>query len=190
MPPPRRSPAMTTTRAPPVVELDLLGLRATAAAAADHGRRHATKSSSSSSSSSSIRGMETSAIARIGPQLLRRVIARTPPLAAAPPHSPEEAAAAAAAAAPMTLFYNGSVAVFDVTNDKAEAIMKIIALEASKAKGIGHSNINALVGNFAKDMPLARTKSLQQFFYKRKERLTSVSPYISRERGGTHGMLS
>ncbi|KAL5215258.1 hypothetical protein ABZP36_004410 [Zizania latifolia] len=159
MPPPRRSPAMTT-RAP--VELDLLGLRATAAA--DDGR-HA----KSSSSSSSIRGMETSAIARIGPQLLRRVIARPPP--PAPPHSPEEAAAPA----PMTLFYNGSVAVFDVTHDKAEAILTRIASEATKAKGIDHCN--ALAGNFAKDIPLARTKSLQQFLYKRKERLTSVCPY-------------
>ncbi|KAF0924936.1 hypothetical protein E2562_015006 [Oryza meyeriana var. granulata] len=151
-------------RQAPVVELDFLSLRvaAAAAAAADDNDHHHTKSSSSS-----IRGMETSAIARIGPHLLRRVIAGgSPPPPAAP--RPEENAA------PMTLFYNGSVAVFDVSHDKAEAIMRM-ATEATKAKVLAHGN--TIVGNFAKDMPLARTKSLQRFLSKRKERLTSLGPY-------------
>uniref|UniRef100_A0A0E0KPZ0 Protein TIFY n=1 Tax=Oryza punctata TaxID=4537 RepID=A0A0E0KPZ0_ORYPU len=154
-----------STRAP--VELDFLGLRAAAAAAAADAAK---SSSSSASSSSSIRGMETSAIARIGPHLLRRVIAGPPP----PAPLPEEEKPGAAAAAPMTLFYNGSVAVFDVSHDKAEAIMRM-ATEATKAKGLARGN--AIVGNFAKDMPLTRTKSLQRFLSKRKERLTSLGPY-------------
>uniref|UniRef100_A0A0D9W4C5 Uncharacterized protein n=1 Tax=Leersia perrieri TaxID=77586 RepID=A0A0D9W4C5_9ORYZ len=62
------------------------------------------------------------------------------------------------------------VNVFDVSNDKAEAIMKI-ATEATKAKALIHGN--AIVGNFAKE-PLTRTKSLQRFLTKRKE---SLSPY-------------
>uniref|UniRef100_A0A0E0D157 Protein TIFY n=1 Tax=Oryza meridionalis TaxID=40149 RepID=A0A0E0D157_9ORYZ len=158
---------MSTTRAP--VELDFLGLRA-----ADADDRHAAKSISSSSSS--IRGMETSAIARIGPHLLRRVIAAAgppPPPSTAPVPEEMPGAAAAAAAAPMTLFYNGSVAVFDVSHDKAEAIMRM-ATEATKAKGLARGN--AIVGNFAKE-PLTRTKSLQRFLSKRKERLTSLGPY-------------
>ncbi|BAF14575.1 protein TIFY 9 [Oryza sativa Japonica Group] len=158
-----------STRAP--VELDFLGLRA---AAADADDRHAKSGGSSASSSSSIRGMETSAIARIGPHLLRRVIAAAgppPPPSTAP--VPEEMPGAAAAAAPMTLFYNGSVAVFDVSHDKAEAIMRM-ATEATKAKGLARGN--AIVGNFAKE-PLTRTKSLQRFLSKRKERLTSLGPY-------------
>uniref|UniRef100_A0A0E0H016 Uncharacterized protein n=1 Tax=Oryza nivara TaxID=4536 RepID=A0A0E0H016_ORYNI len=127
-----------STRAP--VELDFLGLRAAAAADADD--RHAKSGGSSASSSSSIRGMETSAIARIGPHLLRRVIA-----AARPPPPPSTA--------------------------PAEAIMRM-ATEATKAKGLARGN--AIVGNFAKE-PLTRTKSLQRFLSKRKERLTSLGPY-------------
>uniref|UniRef100_A0A0D9W4C7 Protein TIFY n=1 Tax=Leersia perrieri TaxID=77586 RepID=A0A0D9W4C7_9ORYZ len=152
---------MSSPARAPVVELDFLGLRA---ADADHTK--------SSSSCSSIGGMETSAIARIGPHLLRRVIAGG---GATPPPPPEEikAAPGGGGGAPMVLFYNGSVNVFDVSNDKAEAIMKI-ATEATKAKALIHGN--AIVGNFAKE-PLTRTKSLQRFLTKRKERLTSLSPY-------------
>lgn len=139
------------------MELDFLGLRAAAAADEHHNKN-------SSSASSSIRGMETRAIARIDPQLLRRVIARPPP----PPAAAEETTA------PMTLFYNGSVAIFDVSHDKAKAIMRM-ATEVTTTEG--RVNGNTLVGNFAKDMPLARTKSLHRFLQKRKERLTRLCPY-------------
>ncbi|XBJ01895.1 hypothetical protein VPH35_021420 [Triticum aestivum] len=91
-----------SSRAPPV-ELDFLGLRA-AAPSEQHG-----KSTGSSSALSSIRGMETSAIARIDPQLLRRVVvARSPATTEEPPAAPS----------PMTVFYNGSVAIFDVSHHK------------------------------------------------------------------------
>ncbi|VAH47346.1 unnamed protein product [Triticum turgidum subsp. durum] len=97
-----------SSRAPPV-ELDFLGLRA-AAPSEQHGK------STGSSSLSSIRGMETSAIARIDPQLLRRVVVA---------RSPATTEEAPAAPSPMTVFYNGSVAIFDVSHHKV-----IISLRA------------------------------------------------------------
>jgi jasmonate ZIM domain-containing protein len=113
-----------------------------------------------SAASSSIRGMETSAIARIDPQLLRRVVVVRPPVTAeeAPPAAPS----------PMTVFYNGSVAIFDVSHHKAEAIMQMARdVTAAQRGDLGNST---LVGNSVKDIPLARTKSLHQFLAKRKER--------------------
>ncbi|KAM3386708.1 hypothetical protein ACQJBY_009949 [Aegilops geniculata] len=148
-----------SSRAPPV-ELDFLGLRA-AAPSEQHG-----KSTGSSSSLSSIRGMETSAIARIDPQLLRRVVVA---------RSPATTEEAPAAPSPMTVFYNGSVAIFDVSHHKAEAIMQM-ARDVTMAERRDLGN-NTPVGNSSKDIPLARTKSLQQFLVKRKERLTRMGPY-------------
>nr|CAB3486892.1 unnamed protein product [Digitaria exilis] len=142
------------SRAP--VELDFLGLRPAAdAAAADH--LHG--SAAASSSSSSIRGMKTSAIASIGVRQLRRVIA-----------GGDEAPAPAT----MTLFYNGAVATFDA----AEAIMKM-AMEVTSSNNRGRvvRGDAFAAGSFAKDMPLTRTKSLQQFLQKRKERLSAAGPY-------------
>jgi hypothetical protein len=96
-----------SSRAPPV-ELDFLGLRANPAAGA--APEHVGKSGAAPSSS--IRGMETSAIARIDPKLLRRVVVARPPV------TTEEALPAAPTPSPMTVFYNGSVAIFDVSHDK------------------------------------------------------------------------
>ncbi|KAM0869824.1 hypothetical protein ACQ4PT_040411 [Festuca glaucescens] len=149
-----------SSRAPPV-ELDFLGLHANAAGPAEHHGK-------SSAASSSIRGMETSAIARIDPQLLRRVVVARPPVTTeeAPPAAPS----------PMTVFYNGSVAIFDVSHQKAEAIMRM-ARDVTAAKRGDLGNTTVLVGDSAKDIPLARTKSLHQFLAKRKERLTRAGPY-------------
>ncbi|GJN03094.1 hypothetical protein PR202_ga20503 [Eleusine coracana subsp. coracana] len=134
------------------VELDFLGLRLAAAAADQH-------STTTTTCSSSIRGIRTSAIASIGTQQLRRVIAS----ADQPPPPPTT----------MTLFYNGAVATFD----DAEAIMRIAAEVVSSNKA--HARGNTLVGNLAKDTPLTRTRSLQQFLQKRKERLARAGPYQS-----------
>ncbi|KAE9454842.1 hypothetical protein C3L33_13309, partial [Rhododendron williamsianum] len=53
---------------------------------------------------------------------------------------------------PLTIFYNGTVAVFDVPRPRAENILK---LAVSAHNG---------------DLPIARRKSLQRFLEKRKER--------------------
>ena len=104
-----------SSRAPPV-ELDFLGLRANAASAAEHQGK-------TSAAASSIRGMETSAIARIDPQLLRRVVVARPP-----PATTEDQASAAPTPTPMTVFYNGSVAIFDVSQDKVIRHLRTINL--------------------------------------------------------------
>ncbi|WVZ85396.1 hypothetical protein U9M48_032332 [Paspalum notatum var. saurae] len=151
------------------VELDFLGLRPAAAAADHHGGGNGTTTTtttSSSSSSSSIRGMKTSAIASIGARQLRRVIAGEDSTAPAPAPSKQ---------APMTLFYNGAVATFDA----AEAIMKM-AMEVTTSNGG-----RVVRGNAFADMPLTRTKSLQQFLQKRKERLSGSGPYQLGLGGGT-----
>uniref|UniRef100_A0A0V0H5Z1 Protein TIFY n=1 Tax=Solanum chacoense TaxID=4108 RepID=A0A0V0H5Z1_SOLCH len=70
---------------------------------------------------------------------------------------------------PLTIFYNGIVAIFDVTKDKAENILRL-------AQG-GNQQLLLKTSHVDGDLPITRKKSLERFFEKRKERMTMVSPY-------------
>ncbi|OWM76256.1 hypothetical protein CDL15_Pgr009902 [Punica granatum] len=171
------------------VELDFFGLEKE-------------KSSSSSTSKSldrrrSFRGIQ-SAISRINPELLKSVIASAS--SSAPPTSKVEhnalpplpvyvpvlrpanaAENGSKETAPMTIFYNGTVTVFDISPDKAENIMRLAAEASSKivepenktavtAAAPPSGDQQQLLGPLGGDLPLFRRKSLQRFLEKRKER--------------------
>ncbi|KAF8052165.1 hypothetical protein N665_1595s0010 [Sinapis alba] len=81
---------------------------------------------------------------------------------------------------PMTIFYNGTVSVFQVSPNKADDIMKV-AMETSPKKEksmekdlsvIPQTTLRTkLFGqNLDGDLPIARRKSLQRFLEKRKGR--------------------
>ncbi|KAL6840437.1 hypothetical protein ACP4OV_030247 [Aristida adscensionis] len=86
---------------------------------------------------------------------------------------------ATAATKPLTMFYNGSVAIFHLPQDKAENIMKMAAGGEDDGDGGGRRRHGAgaadraaeLLAKMREEMPIASKRSLQRFFQKRKERL-------------------
>ncbi|CAD6228386.1 unnamed protein product [Miscanthus lutarioriparius] len=75
---------------------------------------------------------------------------------------------------PLTMFYNGGVAVFHLPQDKAEALMKMAAGDEDGGDdGRRHRRPNhgeELLAKLRQEtMPMASKRSLQRFFQKRKE---------------------
>ncbi|KGN46420.1 protein TIFY 9 [Cucumis sativus] len=171
------------------VELDFFGLEKEASSKSQfHSLLHRKRS---------FRGIHN-AISKIDPQLLKSVIGSasislppTPEAAAnhnvlspLPLYTPlyrPTASESLQHTSQMTIFYNGTVAVFDVPRDKAENILKLVA--EGKAEGNPTVAIPStdhqqhLLASLDGDLPIARKKSLQRFLEKRKERLTTASPY-------------
>ncbi|KAF6137990.1 hypothetical protein GIB67_041863 [Kingdonia uniflora] len=115
-------------------------------------------------------------VSKINPLLLKSVIGGNPlPVfnhSISPPATP---------VTPLTIFYNGTVSVFDVAPSKAEFIIKFAEKGSSETAVESQSDEQKLFEKLRGDLalPIMRNKSLQRFLEKRKERLTSASPYAS-----------
>ncbi|EES02000.1 hypothetical protein BDA96_03G442600 [Sorghum bicolor] len=74
---------------------------------------------------------------------------------------------------PLTMFYNGGVAVFHLPQDKAEVVMNMAAGEDGGGGGrhLQPNHGDELLAKLRQGMPAASKISLQRFFQKRKERL-------------------
>ncbi|XP_020088100.1 protein TIFY 9 isoform X3 [Ananas comosus] len=156
------------SKAAAVVELDLLGLHPRPPAAAAAGPP------SSFRRNSSFREMQC-AIARMDPAVVKSVIASGSPgsnAAATAISGARVEAGDDTATSPLTIFYNGTVGVFELTHDKAKNILRMAA-EASNG-GISEASEEKMVsgdneGLNGGELPIARRKSLQRFLERRKE---------------------
>uniref|UniRef100_A0A0D9V9S2 Protein TIFY n=1 Tax=Leersia perrieri TaxID=77586 RepID=A0A0D9V9S2_9ORYZ len=88
---------------------------------------------------------------------------------------------------PLTIFYNGSVATFHLTQDKAEDVMNMAAGKnsadgdggagdhrrqlAAAAEITASSSGDQMLERLKRELPIANKRSLVRFFQKRKERL-------------------
>lgn len=90
--------------------------------------------------------------------------------------------------AQMTIFYNGTVNVYNVSAEKAEAIITLATDTSSKtmARPISGDQISKHcdskdepVQKPGAGLPIARKLSLQRFLEKRKDRLRCAAPYSS-----------
>ncbi|XP_020088099.1 protein TIFY 9 isoform X2 [Ananas comosus] len=127
------------SKAAAVVELDLLGLHPRPPAAAAAGPP------SSFRRNSSFREMQC-AIARMDPAVVKSVIASGSPgsnAAATAISGARVEAGDDTATSPLTIFYNGTVGVFELTHDKAKNILRMAA-EASNG-GISEASEEKMV---------------------------------------------
>ncbi|XP_058102992.1 protein TIFY 9-like isoform X2 [Magnolia sinica] len=82
------------------------------------------------------------------------------------------------ATSPLTIFYNGTVTVYDVPRDMAEKILKVAVkgdvgtVESADTKfAASSSSTEGQLLEKLNDLPIARKHSLQRFLEKRKERV-------------------
>ncbi|KAK1281674.1 Protein TIFY 9 [Acorus calamus] len=79
----------------------------------------------------------------------------------------------------LTIIYNGTVSVFNVSNEMAEKILAAAESISDVSKRGCHQS------QFEREnLPMAQRRSLQRFFEKRKERLNCVSPYQTASTAG------
>ncbi|XP_074585474.1 protein TIFY 9-like isoform X2 [Curcuma longa] len=143
---------------------------------------------------SSARGIQ-SVVSRINPQILRSVIApgagamrpakaallfpsSSPPPVTVPNPSIRSVTEISNETMPLTIFYRGTVAVFDLPRDKTEAILKL-AETANAGDVIGGTEGMRLPEDL---LPMSRRKSLQRFLAKRKQRLTEAAGPYAKEK--------
>ncbi|KAI4381335.1 hypothetical protein MLD38_007414 [Melastoma candidum] len=140
---------------------------------------------------SSFKGIQN-VISKISPQLLKSVIASSSSVPCNPhvidwdTPPPVPSRASDGETMPLTIFYNGSLMVFDLPPHKAEGILKlavsgrrdsVLMKNPEITTAVSAGDHRDLLGTLTRDLPMLRRKSLQRFLEKRKERLTSSTPY-------------